>query len=183
MTLLPKPSIQLHNSLTVLKITFYENAQEYLLSSKIDKLFCTFISDQLDHLLALRNNSHEVGVRTERPLRKPMLCGAHQTRPKKSACKQKSASEQKKRKIENPRRAQSFNEPSCFARTHSHDVGTRTKNRSGNRSSAVQSKPDRKKARASQASEQRSGKNSPGRRRQQRREEKAKQTSSEKTLC
>ena len=38
----------------------------------------------------------------------------------------KSGSKQKKRKTENPRRAQSFNEPSCFARTHSHDVGTRT---------------------------------------------------------
>ena len=35
------------------------------------------------------------------------------------------------------------------------------KNRSENRSSAVQSKPDRKKAPASKASEQRSGKNSP----------------------
>ena len=54
------------------------------------------------------------------------------------------------------------------------------KNRSENRSSAVQSKPDRKKARASQASEQRSGKNSPERRRQQK---EAKQTNSEKTLC
>ena len=53
-----------------------------------------------------------------------MLCGAQQTRPKKSARKQKSATEQKSA---NPRKAQSFNEPSCFARTHSHDVGTRTK--------------------------------------------------------
>ena len=51
------------------------------------------------------------------------------------------------------------------------------KNWSENRSSAVQSKPDRKKATASQASEQRSGKNSPERRRQQREE---KQTNSEK---
>ena len=41
------------------------------------------------------------------------------------------------------------------------------KNRSENRSSAVQSKPDRKKATASQASKQRSGKNSPEGRRQQ----------------
>ena len=38
----------------------------------------------------------------------------------------KAEANKKKRKIENPRRAQSFNEPSCFARTHSHDVGTRT---------------------------------------------------------
>ena len=51
------------------------------------------------------------------------------------------------------------------------------KNWSENRSSAVQSKPDRKKATASQASEQRSGKNSPERRRQQREE---KQTNSER---
>ena len=50
------------------------------------------------------------------------------------------------------------------------------KNWSENRSSAVQSKPDRKKATASQASEQRTGKNSPERRRQQR----EKQTNSEK---
>ena len=156
-------------------------------------------------------------------------CTANQTK--------KSGSKQKKRKIENPRRAQSFNEPSCFARTNSHDVGTRTKkpvtktaalrsranqtkkkrkqtkksakvkiqeerkastnllalqeqipttwehgpkNWSENRGSAVQSKPDRKKATASQASEQRSGKNSPERRRQQREE---KQTNSEKILC
>ena len=55
------------------------------------------------------------------------------------------------------------------------------KNRSENRSSAVQSKPDRKKATASQASEQRSGKNSPGRRRQQTEGSKAK-TNSEKTF-
>ena len=47
-----------------------------------------------------------------------MRCTANQTK--------KSGSKQKKRKTENPRRAQSFNEPSCFARTHSHDVGTRT---------------------------------------------------------
>ena len=39
-------------------------------------------------------------------------------------------------------------------------------NQSENRSSAMQGKPDRKKAEASQASEQRSGKNSPGRRQQ-----------------
>ena len=39
-------------------------------------------------------------------------------------------------------------------------------NQSENRSSAMQSKPDREKAKASQASEQRSGKNSPGRRQQ-----------------
>ena len=54
------------------------------------------------------------GVKTEAV----RACTANQT--KKGGSKQKS-------KSENPRRAQSFNEPFYFARTHSHDVGTRTK--------------------------------------------------------
>ena len=45
---LRSPSIQLNNSLTVLKTTFYENAPEYFLSSKSDKQLSTFSSDQLD---------------------------------------------------------------------------------------------------------------------------------------
>ena len=53
MTLLRRLSIQLNKSLTVLKTTFYENAQEYFLISKIDNLLSTFFSDQLDQHLWL----------------------------------------------------------------------------------------------------------------------------------
>ena len=53
MTLLRRLSIQLNKSLTVLKTTFYENAQEYFLGSKFDDLLSTFFPDQLDHQLGL----------------------------------------------------------------------------------------------------------------------------------
>ena len=53
MILLRRPSIQLNKSLTVLKTTFYENAPEYILSSKSDNLFSYFFSDQLDQQLPL----------------------------------------------------------------------------------------------------------------------------------
>ena len=53
MTLLRRPSIQLNKSLIVLKITFYENAQENFLSSKFDNLLSTFFPDQLDQQLGL----------------------------------------------------------------------------------------------------------------------------------
>ena len=50
---LRRPSIQLNNSFTVLKTTFYENAPEYFLSSKSDNPLSTFFSDRLDQQLAL----------------------------------------------------------------------------------------------------------------------------------
>ena len=53
MTLLRTPSIQLNKSSTVLKTTFYENAQENFLSSKFDNLLSTFFLDQLDQQLGL----------------------------------------------------------------------------------------------------------------------------------
>ena len=53
MTLLRRLSIQLNKSSTVLKTTFYENAQENFLSSKFDNLLSTFFSDQLDQQLGL----------------------------------------------------------------------------------------------------------------------------------
>ena len=48
MTLLHRPSNHLNKSLTILKDTFYENAQEQLLSSKFDNVLSTFFSDHLD---------------------------------------------------------------------------------------------------------------------------------------
>ena len=56
MTLIRRPSIQLNKSLTELKTTSYENAPEYILSSKSDNLLSTFFSDQLDQQLALQTN-------------------------------------------------------------------------------------------------------------------------------
>ena len=53
MTLLRRPSDHLNKSLTILKETFYENAQEYFLSSKFDNVLRTFFSDQLEQQLAL----------------------------------------------------------------------------------------------------------------------------------
>ena len=53
MTLLRELSIQLKKSLTRLKITFSENAQEYFLSSKFGNLLSTFFPDQLDQQLGL----------------------------------------------------------------------------------------------------------------------------------
>ena len=121
-----------------------------------------------------RTLSHDVGTRTKKPVRKPQLCGAEQTRPKKAEANKKSA----KLKIQEERKASTnlLALQKHVPTTWEHGP----KNWSENRSSAVQSKPDRKKATASQASEQRSGKNSPERRRQQREE---KQTNSEKILC
>ena len=42
MTLLHVPSNHLNKSSAILKITFYENAQEYPLSSKFDNVLSTF---------------------------------------------------------------------------------------------------------------------------------------------
>ena len=42
MTLLHRPPNHLNKSLTILIITFYENAQEQLLSSKFDNVLSTF---------------------------------------------------------------------------------------------------------------------------------------------
>ena len=98
----------------------------------------------------------------KKPVRKPQLCGAEQTRPKESGRKQKKAQNWKSKKSAKLQRTFLLCK-NTFPRCGNTD----RKNGSENRSSAVQSKPDRKKARASQASEQRSGKNSPGRRRQQ----------------
>ena len=75
---------------------------------------------------------------------------AVQSKPdqKKIGSKQK-----KKRKSENPRRAQSFNEPSCFARTHPHDVGTRTKKpvRKPQLCGAEQTRPKKKRKQTKKA--------------------------------
>ena len=48
LTLLRGLSIQLNKPLTVLETTFFEKAQEYVLSSKSDNLSSTFFSDQPD---------------------------------------------------------------------------------------------------------------------------------------
>ena len=53
-TLLHRPSNHLNKSLTILIITFYENAQEQLLSSKFDNVLSSFFSDHLDQQLALQ---------------------------------------------------------------------------------------------------------------------------------
>ena len=54
MTLLHRASNHLNKSLTILKITYYENAKEQLLSSKFDIVLSTFFSDHLDQQLALQ---------------------------------------------------------------------------------------------------------------------------------
>ena len=56
MAILRTPSIQLNESLTVLKTTFYENAPECILSSKSDNLLSTFFSDQQYQHLARHEN-------------------------------------------------------------------------------------------------------------------------------
>ena len=56
MTLLHRPSNHLNKSLTILKETFYENAQEQLLSSKFDNVLSTFFPDHQDQQLALQQN-------------------------------------------------------------------------------------------------------------------------------
>ena len=53
MTLLLRTSTHLNKSLTRLKITFHETAQEYFLSSKFDNVLSTFFVDDLYQLLSL----------------------------------------------------------------------------------------------------------------------------------
>ena len=53
MTLLLRTSTHLNKSLTRLKITFHETAQEYFLSSKFDNVLSTFFVDGLYHILSL----------------------------------------------------------------------------------------------------------------------------------
>ena len=54
MTLLHRPSNHLNKSFTILIITFYETAQEQILSSKFDNVLSTFFSDHLYQQLALQ---------------------------------------------------------------------------------------------------------------------------------
>ena len=56
MTLLHRPSIHLNKSLTILKMTFYENAPAQFLSVKFDNIVCTFFGNHLDQKLALIQN-------------------------------------------------------------------------------------------------------------------------------
>ena len=56
MTLLLGPSIHLNKSLTILKVTFHETAQEYFLSSKFDNVLSTFFVDHLYPILSLLQN-------------------------------------------------------------------------------------------------------------------------------
>ena len=96
------------------------------------------------------------------------MCAAQQTRPKKAEANKKSAKlkNQEERKASANLLALQEHIPTMWEHG--------PKNRSENRSSAVQSKPDRKKATSSQASKQRSGKNSPKKRRQQTAEKQSK---------
>ena len=48
MALLGRPSIHLNQSLTRLKVAFYETAQINFLSSKLDNVLSTFFVNQLD---------------------------------------------------------------------------------------------------------------------------------------
>ena len=56
MTLLLRTSTHLNKSLTRLKITFHETAQEYFLSSKFDHVLSTFFVDDLYQILSLFQN-------------------------------------------------------------------------------------------------------------------------------
>ena len=56
MTLLLRTSIQLKKTLTRLKVTFHETAQEYFLSSKFDNVLSTFFEDHLYSILSLLQN-------------------------------------------------------------------------------------------------------------------------------
>ena len=56
MTLLLRTSTHLNKSLTRLKITFHETAQEYFLSSKFDNVLSTFFVDDLYQILSLFQN-------------------------------------------------------------------------------------------------------------------------------
>ena len=60
MTLLLRASTHLNKSLTRLKITFHETAQEYFLSSKFDILLSTFFVDDLYQILSLFQNLLEL---------------------------------------------------------------------------------------------------------------------------
>ena len=60
MTLLHRPSNQLNKSLAILEITFYENAKEWILSSKFNNVLSTFFSDHLDQQLTLQQNLLEL---------------------------------------------------------------------------------------------------------------------------
>ena len=52
MTLLLRTSSHLNQSLTRLKTTFHETAQEYFLSSKIDNVLTTFFVDDLSNIIS-----------------------------------------------------------------------------------------------------------------------------------
>ena len=56
MTLLLRTSTHLKKSLTTLKITFHETAQEYFLSSKFDNVLSTFFVDELYRILSIFQN-------------------------------------------------------------------------------------------------------------------------------
>ena len=56
MTLLLRTSTHLNKSLTRLKITFHETAQEYFLSSKFDIVFVTSFVDDIYQILSLFQN-------------------------------------------------------------------------------------------------------------------------------
>ena len=56
MTLLLRTSIHLKKTLTRLKVTFHETAQEYFLSSKFDNVLSTFFEDHLYSILSLLQN-------------------------------------------------------------------------------------------------------------------------------
>ena len=56
MTLLLRTSTHLNKSLTRLKITFHETAQEYFLSSKFDIVLSTFFVDDLYQILSMFQN-------------------------------------------------------------------------------------------------------------------------------
>ena len=56
MTLLLRTSTHLNKSLTRLKMTFHETAQEYFLSSKLDNVLGTFFVDDLYQILSLFQN-------------------------------------------------------------------------------------------------------------------------------
>ena len=56
MTLLRRTSTNLDKSLTRLKLTFHETAQEFILSSKFDNVLSTFFVDDLYQILSLFHN-------------------------------------------------------------------------------------------------------------------------------
>ena len=60
MTLLPRTSTHLNKSLTRLRITFHETAQEYFLSSKFDNVSSTFFVDDIYQILSLFQNLLEL---------------------------------------------------------------------------------------------------------------------------